>query len=200
MPDEAIEAIKTGVELMASKNAFHSPRLSRAFNEKIIAPILEKDLAALPERALPVYSLGLSDIAKSPDIKTSYKTGWCYTLNQDDETIAHAQTIIDPNGKHLFAGTNEGPLVEGTYKAIKAVEKQKEVKERIFEVRLLIIPALNVAALWLVDKENNVDFAVPIEPAPASLTPNELIPLEDFLAIVQDKAKSAIESYRKLNL
>lgn len=188
VPAEAIEAVRTGVELMASKRAFHTPRLSSAVTKKAVVPA--------PEQAFPIYHLGLSDIAGSPDIKASVQTGWRYMLKQDDEVLAHAETIIDPNGKHLFAGTNEGPLIEGTTKAIKAVEGQKEIKKGNFEVRLLFIPALYVTALWLTDKEGKFDFAVPIEPTLSPLTPNKLIPLKEFLVILQDKAKSAIESYR----
>ncbi len=172
VPVEAIEAVKNGVELMPSKRAFHTSRLYSAFTERAAAPV--------PEQALPVYHLGLSDIAKSPDIKISTQTGWRYTLKQNNEVLAHAETIIDPNGKNLFAGTNGGPLVNGTAKAIEAVEDQSEIKQGNFEVRLLFIPALYVSALWLADKEGKADFAMPIEPTPALLTPNKLIPLKEF--------------------
>jgi hypothetical protein len=188
VPAEAVEAVSSGVELMISKRAFHTPRLSRAVTKKAIVPF--------SEQALPVYHLGLSDIVGDSDIKSSVQTGWRYILKQDDEVLAHAETIIDPNGKHLFAGTNEGPLIEGTTKAIKAVEGQKEIIKGNFEVRLLFIPAIYVAALWLTDKEGKVDFAVPIEPTPAPLTPNKLITLKELLSIVQDKAKSALASYQ----
>ncbi|HII93575.1 MAG TPA: hypothetical protein HA262_15860 [Methanosarcina sp.] len=187
-PAEATEAVRTGLELMASKSAFKTPRLHSAFTEKAVTP--------LTEQALPVYNLGLSDIAASPTTKASIHTGWRYTLKQNDEIIAHAETVIDPNSRHLFAGTNEGPLVEGTEKAIKAAEEQSEIKKGNFEARLLFVPALHVTALWLADKERKADFAVPIKPVPSPLIPNKLIPLEDLLVILQEKARSVIESYR----
>lgn len=187
-PAEAVEALRAGLERMAFKRAFTTPRLRSYMAKKTEAP--------LPEQALPVYHLGLSDIAKNQDLEASTHTGWRYTLKQNNEMIAHAETIISPNGKHLFSAINEGPLVEGTAKAIKVAEEQSEVKKGNFEVRLLFIPALYVTALWLVDKEGKKDFAMPIEPSPAPFTPDKLIPLQDFLSVLQEKAKSALESYR----
>lgn len=186
-PDEAAEAVRNGLEQMASKGAFSTPRLRSAFIEKAQAPSTEQ--------ALPVYNLGLSDLVKDRNVRASTQTGWRYTLKQNNETIAHAETVVDRNGKNLFAGTNEGPLVEGTAKAIKAAEKQSEIKKGNYEVRLLFVPALHVTALWLVDKESRADLAMPTEPAPAPLVPNKLMPLENLLEFLQEQAKSKLESY-----
>ena len=99
------------------------------------------------------YSFALlSDLVKDRKEKELSQTGCRYTLIHNNEIIAHAEAVIDQNGKNLFAGTNEGPLVEGTAKAIKVAEKQSEIKKGNYEVRLLFIPALHLSALWLVDK------------------------------------------------
>lgn len=187
-PDEAAEVVRKGLEQMASKRAFSTPRLRDAVTEKAAAPTTEK--------ALPVYNMGLSDLVKDRKEKELSQTGWLYTLKQNNEIIAHAETVIDHNGKDLFAGTNEGPLVEGTAKAIKAAEKQSEIKKGNYEVRLLFIPALHVSALWLVDKEGKADLAMPVEPTPPPLTPNKLMALGDLLAFLQEQAKSKLEVYR----
>ncbi len=117
-------------------------------------------------------------------------------LKKNDVTLAHAETIIDPNGKNLFAAIREGPIVEGTAKAITTTEGQNEIKVGNFEVRLLFIPALHIIALCLADEKEKADFVVPNEPTQAPLTPNKLIPLNEFLVILQREAKSALESYR----
>jgi hypothetical protein len=117
-----------------------------------------------------LYSFALlSDLVKDRKEKELSQTGWLYTLKHNNEIIAHAETVIDQNGKNLFAGTNE--------------------------VRLLFIPALHISALWLVDKEGKADLAIPVEPNPSSLTPNKLMPLEDLLAFLQEQAKSKLEAY-----
>ena len=142
------------------------------------------------------YSFALlSDLVKDRKEKELSQTGWRYTLIHNNEIIAHAETVIDQNGKNLFAGTNEGPLVEGTAKAIKVAEKQSEIKKGNYEVRLLFIPALHLSALWLVDKEGKSDLAMPVEPTPPPLIPNKLMPLGDLLAFLQEQAKSKLEAY-----
>lgn len=154
--------------------------------DKVARTGVERAFAAQHiKQALPVYHLGLSDIAESPDIKKSVQTGWHYMLKQNDVTVAHAETVIDPNGKNLFAAISEGPIVEGTAKAITATEGQNKIKVGNFEVRLLFIPALHIISLWLADEKGKADFVVPIEPTPAFLTPNELIPLNEFLITLQ---------------
>jgi len=188
VPVDVGSTVRTGVALMASKRAFHTPRLSSTIKEKAVSPFTEQ--------AFPVYNLGLSDIAENPDIKAAIQTGWRFNIKHNDELLAHAETIIDPDGKNLFAGTNEGPLVGGADKAIKVAEGQREIINGNYEVRLLFIPALKVTVLWLADKEDKVDYAVPIEPTPAYLTPNKIISLNDLLMILQGKAKSAFEAYR----
>jgi hypothetical protein len=185
--DEAADAVRKGLEQMASKKAFSTTRLRNAVAEKAAAPSTEQ--------ALPVYNMGLSDLVKDRKERELSQTGWRYTLIHNNEIIAHAETVIDQNGKNLFAGTNEGPLVEGTAKAIKVAEKQSEIKKGNYEVRLLFIPALHISALWLVDKEGKADLAIPVEPTPSSLTPNKLMPLGDLLAFMQEQAKSKLEAY-----
>jgi hypothetical protein len=83
-------------------------------------------LSPFTEQAFPVYNLGLSDIAENPDIKAAIQTGWRFKIKQNDELLAHAETIIDPDGKNLFAGTNEGPLVSGADKAIKVLKGREK--------------------------------------------------------------------------
>jgi len=181
-PAEAAEAMKEGLNNMTSMRAFSTPRLRRVSTGEAEAPVLGQ--------ALPVYNLGLSDLAEEKNASAAIHTGWRYALKQGDEIVAHGETIIDPAGKHHFAATNEGPLVEGTTKAIEAAEAQNEIRRGEFEVRFLQVPALYVAALWLVNKSGGPDYAVPVEPAPAPLVPNKLLPFNDLLTLLQEKAKS----------
>jgi hypothetical protein len=181
-PKEATEAIRTGLQLMSTNRAFSTPRLRRALAEEAEAPE--------PAQALPVYNLGLSDIGKSRDIGAAVHTGWRYAIRQNKEIVANGETIIDPQGRHHFAATNEGPLVEGTTRAIEAAEAEGVVKKGKYEVRFLQVPALYVTALWLVDKSGKADLAIPVEPTPPPLVANKLMPFADLLAILQEKAKS----------
>jgi hypothetical protein len=115
--------------------------------------VIEKAGEPVPERTLPVYHLGLSDPAEGKDASAAVHTGWRHMIKQNNEIVAHGETIIDTKGIHHFAAINEGPLVKGTSKGIATAEKEDAIKKGNFEVRILLVPALHVAALWLVDRD-----------------------------------------------
>jgi hypothetical protein len=188
-PDKVAEVLKAGLEHMTSKSAFTSPQLRSIISEKAPVP--------MPEQALPVYYLGLLDIVKNKDLQASIHSGWKYILKKNDKTIAHAETVIDPKGRHVFSGTSEGPFIEGLSTAIKVAEEHDEIKVGNFEARLLLIPALHITSLWLVDTEDKSDFVVPIERTPSFLRPNMLIPLKDFCGILYNEAKAALALYQE---
>ncbi len=187
-PAEVSKAIQSGLKKMARRGAFTTPLLRKGVIDKAEEPI--------PVRALPVYNIGLNDLAKGKDSSAAIQTGWRYTIQQNNEIVAHAATTIDEKGAHHFAAINEGPIVRGMSKAIEFAEKQDVIKKGKYEVRLLIVPALYVAALWLVDKVANVDYAIPIEPSQPPFIVNEIIPFQDFLEILQNKAKSVLAEER----
>jgi hypothetical protein len=185
VPEKADEAMRAGLERRTSMNAYITPLLRRAAIAKAKPP--------LPVQAIPLYSLGLSDISEKKDISEAKNTGWLYQLKQNDEIVANAETIIEPNGNHLFSAINEGPFVIGIVKGIKAAEEQSQLKTQDFEVRILIIPALYVASLWFVGKNKKTNYIMPIEPTQAPFTLYVLIPLNEFLNVVQEKAKSVLK-------
>jgi hypothetical protein len=187
VPDEANEVMRAGLERIASKNAFSTPRLRRAAIEKAKPPI--------PGEAIPLYYIGLSDISEKKDINEAKNTGWLYQLKQNDEIVANAVTIIEPNGEHLFSAINEGPLVTGIVKGIKAAEEQSQLKTEDFEVRVLIIPAIYIASLWFVGKNNKTNYIMPIEPTLEPFKLYILMPLKEFFDIVQENAKLALKFY-----
>ena len=138
-PEEAAEALRTGLEKMAAKRAFRAPLLRQAVSEKA------EELKS--ERALPVYHFGLSDLAEGKDVHAAVHTGWRHMISQNNVIVAHGETIVDSEGTHHFTAVNEGPLVKGIANAIEAAEKQDALKRGNYEVRMLLVPSLYVAAL-----------------------------------------------------
>jgi hypothetical protein len=190
-PDEAAEAMRTSLKRMADKRAFRTPLLHKAVIERAEEPV--------PEHALPVYHLGLSDLAEEKDVRAAVHTGWRHIIRQNNEIVAHGETIVDPKGIHHFAAVNEGPLVKGISNAIETAERQDVIIKGQYEPRVLLVPSLHVAALWLVDKDGKLDYAMPIEPVPAPLVTNKIVPLEDLLTFLQNKAKSVSATAREDN-
>ena len=92
----------------------------------------------------------------------------------------------------MFSHVNEGPLVNGIVSAIQAANVQDEVRNGRYEARLLMVPALYVAALWLVDLSGDKDLVMVIEPAPPPFVANKLIAVKDLITRLQKMARDAI--------
>jgi len=77
---------------------------------------------------------------------------------------------------------------------IQAANSNDEIKKGQYEVRLLMIPAIYVASLWLVDAAGKRDLAVPLEPTAPPLVANKVIPLNELMTIAQKLAKASLSS------
>lgn len=150
---------------------------------------------AQTDSALPIYNLGLDYLKEGRDLSASMQVGWRYLLRHDGEVPASADAVSEIDGEPIFTQVIEGPLVQGIFSAIEVAKSEKGLIEKEYEVRLLIVPALQFAALWLVDIREGLDVAIPIEPAPLLLTPNRPIPTKELLDVLQ---KAAIESLAAL--
>ena len=188
-PSEVAKVIKNKPGQMASIRGFRTPQLARAISKETAQP-------PVPTQALPVYHLGLTDLARDCDLSAASQTGWRYSLKHENKVIASAETVFGPDRKPVFAQVNEGPLVQGTQSAIRAAETHEDVKKSEYEVRLLMIPALYTAALWLVDAKGGRDMAVPIAPVPPPLEPDRPIPVEKLLVVLRSAAKVKLSAQR----
>jgi hypothetical protein len=81
---------------------------------------------------------------------------------------------------------NYGPYVEATASAIEVLERTSVVKIGVFDFRLLRIPALYVAAAWLVGTQRLV---MPLAPSPNFLEAGSLLPEERFIGLVRQQAQ-----------
>jgi hypothetical protein len=188
-PAEVKEAVESGLSRMTKKQAFSTPNLKRAIVAGVVAPI--------PQQAIPVYNMGLSELAEGKSFNTAKQNAWRYIIKQSDEVVASADVAVGPEGKQALAQVNEGPLVAGTIEAIKAANAQETVKNGQYEARLLMIPALYVAALWLVDTAGKLDYMMPVKPTPPFLEENKLYTIDGFRTIMQKVTKEKIASQPK---
>lgn len=185
-PREVKQVMESHLGKMTSKQAFSTPRLAKLQFKEDAAPII-------PTQAVPVYHLGLTDLAENRDITVAKQTSWRYLVKHNGEVVASADAVIGAEGKPVFSHVNEGPLVNGIISAIQTANSQEILQEGEYEVRLLMVPALYVAALWLVDMTGGQDQAMPIEPTFAPLTTNKLITIEHLIATLQELARAQSE-------
>jgi hypothetical protein len=184
-PQEMKQVVNSQLEKMTSKQAFSTPRLA-TIKFKEAAPII-------PTQAVPVYHLGLNDLVENRDITAAELRSWRYLIEHNGEVVASADAVINAEGKAVFSHVNEGPLVNGIISALRTANSQKILQSGEYEVRLLMVPALYVAALWFVDATGAQDQAMPIEPTFAPLTTNKLITIEHLIATLQELAHAHSE-------
>jgi len=190
VPSRIEQTIKKRLEKMSSKKAYSTPRLKKAI-------LKEPEILPTPTQAMPVYILGLKNLAEKGDIKSAELKSWRYLIKQKEEVVATADAIFDRNNNPVFSHTNEGPLVQGVVKAIDTANSDNKITKGQYEIRILMIPAIHVVALWLVDLENKEDIAIPIEPNPKPIIPNEVIPIDKLMKTVQEIAKLSLSAYKR---
>jgi hypothetical protein len=188
-PAEVNQVVKAHLNEMTSKRAFRTPNLAKMM-------LQETAQTPAPTQALPVYHLGLKDLAEKGNTTSASLKSWRYMVKQGEEVVASADAIIGPDKKPVFSHINEGPLVKGALLGIQAANANDEIKKGQYEVRLLMIPAIYVAALWLVDSAGKRDLAVPIEPNVPPLVANKVIPLTEMMTIVQKLAKVSLSAQK----
>jgi hypothetical protein len=184
-PPEVTQVVKTRLDTMSAKKAHRTPRLAEIMLRKAAAP-------PVPTQPLPVYNMDLADLAENRDQTAATLKSWRFLVKHDDEVVATADALVVPNQKPVFSHINEGPLVSGVVSAIQAANAQDQVIKGQYEARLLIVPALYIAVLWLVDLTGGKDLAIAIEPTPPAFAPNKLVTAEDLIAKLQKMARDAI--------
>lgn len=184
-PSEVAEVVRAGLKKMEDKRASSTARLART-----------TAIGGTPEltQTIPVYNIGIKDLAENRGLEAASHIGWRYLLGHDSEVIASADAYLFPDRKPEFAQVNEGPMVQGIVSGIHAANSEETIARGEYEVRLLVIPALYVAALWLVDIVSGNDKIIPIAPTLSGFKIDEPIPVNEFLSIIQRDAKEAVSS------
>jgi hypothetical protein len=134
---------------------------------------------------LPVYRLSLNDIGEPNSINKAELTGWRYLLEKGGGS-AYADLVERPNKEQEFASLAENKNAERLNQAAHLAE---QVAENLpdCEARILDVPALSIAALWLFGRQSS--FIPYIDPE--KLTgPNPKVSVDDqFLPRVTRRAE-----------
>ena len=174
------------------KNQFEKIRSGKGFRTPLLASIqFRRDTANLDQKqAVPVYHLGLDDLKEKKDISTAKHIGWRYLVKHKGKEVASADAVIDDDGSTTFSHINEGALVSGLVSAIKVANSEEIIRKSDFEARIIMVPALYIAALWLADTAGGKDYAIPFEPSSAPVTTNKLVTIERLMAILHRLAQT----------
>ena len=133
--------------------------------------------------AHPVYYAPLDALAEGKLLQAATQTSWRYLLVQDDQAIAEAELSAAPKGAEkgrrkrsrakplAFLGLSHGPFTGATVDALHAAERLPKVAAADYELRLLKVPAVYLAALWLHREDD--DILIPMGNPPGGLKKNK---------------------------
>ncbi len=118
----------------------------------------------------PVYFVRADYLAAGGLLAAAELSGWRYIILAGGRAILAAELSFGREGGGLeFSHTNDGPLVEGTVEGVRVAEGLEVVGGMEFELRLLELPGLSVAALWF--HAEGKDLLMPIPPSRRGLRP-----------------------------
>lgn len=130
-----------------------------------------------------VFTLGL-DAVLGQGMQEAQPTGWRFLVGDGRRILASAEVAAGPDQSPSL---NYGSYVNATAEAIDWIEELPDIAAGSFELRLLKVPALYVAAAWLVDDRSLV---VPLAPAPAYLDAGHSYPEQEFIAMLRARAEA----------
>jgi hypothetical protein len=173
-PMPAHEAVRSRLGYLAEASAFRTPAL-RGVAPNTIALSTPHRVAILP----------LDRIKRGMSLRSAaQKKGWRFLVHNGDQVVAAAQSTLSEKGEHRFAHLNEGPFVAGTEQAVRRAELLASVQKGRFEPLLLMVPAVNVVALWLQDLDGDADLVMAIPPVPREIPPYKALAASDFVTVL----------------
>ena len=148
-------------------------------------------------KPLPVYILGLNNLAEGKGLETAQRKAWIYLLITNDQVTHSADVYPNDRGENLFGGITTG-FASAMERGLELAERLPEIVHGTYEIRELRVLALGVIALWLknLDGEEDRFIILPrVFPPFQALTPytaSELLPLLQKQAAIKAKLVSQI--------
>jgi hypothetical protein len=184
-PGEAERLAQDGVEQVA-----RSARLKTAGGAALTTTATEQVSLSSPHEMRHVR---LDALTEGRPLDDSETTGWRYLVVAGGAAVAGAEVATDAaGGVAAFSQLNEGPFVQSTAEALRALEERPEAAAGNYEVRMVRVPALYVMALWLEDLDGDQDLVLPLAPAPAFLDTQRMYPEQEFLDALAGPARERL--------
>lgn len=155
-----------------------------------------------PLITLPVFVLGLPDLARGRVAGGAKQAGWQFLTIDSKGVITSGEAPAAGSGAEPSAITrSQGPSWIKAYSAYDEAKKLKELLQNDYEPRTLRIPRLRIEVFWMRRKSDNAsaeqlneDFIVPFHTFNPELLANVVFSMRDFLAIVQPLAAQQVNS------
>lgn len=123
---------------------------------------------AAPELSpVPCFHLGLDMLADDAPLRFAQQTGWRYIV-EPGNVVGMAK--LSSSGTPRYEGLAQGLLVERYRAALVLAQQQLGADHQAYEPRLLDVPALSFAALWLKGPQDRfIDLLDGVPPGTAAL-------------------------------
>jgi hypothetical protein len=156
----------------------------------------------------PLFLLGLKEIAENAGVKAAKPAGWRFFAGRREGAIVMGKLSIriPSEGWKLTAG-NYGDRTWAVYQATLALEQLPQVKEADYDLRVLVIPGLNLEGFWLVaqpPKSGNPvlpDLVVPFPAMPdqpiVAIHRDPVYTMAEFLATIRPLARLRLTTEAK---
>ncbi|MEP2103768.1 MAG: hypothetical protein ABJP02_16685 [Parasphingorhabdus sp.] len=107
---------------------------------------------------LPVHSLGLMEVAGGAvPQQNDQPVSWRYMLfKPDGVSSADLNSVGNASQVGSFNRTTKGKIVDRLYEALLFVDEKFTDAEETYEIRIIEIPSINQAAVWLFSDENSL--------------------------------------------
>jgi hypothetical protein len=179
-PPAALDALRSGLGQMRGLAGAPAAAVASLAAETAAAP------DTLPHET---YHLGLDAIQAKRGVAAAEPVGWRYILGRADQPNALAAEVHSGDDGFVFAGVNEGPFNQHLTDTLRRIESQ--IPGGDYEPRLLRIPALYIAAVWLKSQSPaQSDLYVPLEPSNPEVTPGRIYAAKEFEAALEKAAHS----------
>jgi hypothetical protein len=130
--------------------------------------------------------MDLADVAFGSSLEAAQAGPWRFLVARDSRLEGHVDIVeSDAFGRHRLAHRSRGRRTTAAGREIARVLAAPEFGEALFEARVLEIPALSVAALWLAGADRSV--LIPVTPARGLKVGSQCSPAE-FLAALRPAA------------
>lgn len=182
--------------------------VTQLLREKMVPPgvpreIRPDELSYSEPHAL--YFVSLDGLAEGKLLGVATQTSWRYLLARGETPIAEVELSAKPRrGKggsaeeFEFLGLTQGPFIAATIEALGVAEQLPQVAKADYELRMLKVPSVYLAALWLHGKDD--DILVPMADPPGGLRKNRPYSEEQVIKALREIAvqtKRFHDSYKK---
>ncbi|WP_055591009.1 hypothetical protein [Peterkaempfera griseoplana] len=132
---------------------------------------------------VPQHPLAVHLLRPGVALANAPRTGWRFLISCGDEVVAAAETQETADG-HAFSHFAEGPYLVATLRALQQARRAAAGAAGPHEPRLLSVPSLYTAALWLhALRPGGTDLLIPLAPAPLGIAAHRVYPAGELLRL-----------------